>query len=153
MSEKEEYVTFRLPRELVDEMDKLIGKRGFRSRAEIAKEAIRIFLDHYKELIEQTERFEYFNYDEEKDLFRVHDRKLKIYAEMKPIELKNGEGALYCLNCQSTTCDHIKFAVTQEKVKKLFAKKGWSLPEPQEVEEWWGCPDLNRGPESPSLGA
>ena len=20
-------------------------------------------------------------------------------------------------------------------------------------QEWWGCPDLNRGPESPSLGA
>jgi len=38
------YIDVSLPRELVDEMDKLVGQYGFRSRAEIAKEAIRQLL-------------------------------------------------------------------------------------------------------------
>ncbi|NLB77216.1 MAG: ribbon-helix-helix protein, CopG family [Crenarchaeota archaeon] len=37
----------RLPAELALEMDKLIGTRGFRSRAEVAKTAIREFLEKY----------------------------------------------------------------------------------------------------------
>jgi len=40
----ENYVTVRLPKDLADEMDKLIGTHGYRTRAEIAKEAIRKFL-------------------------------------------------------------------------------------------------------------
>lgn len=38
------YVDVSLPKDLVDEMDKLVGQYGFRSRAEIAKEAIRQLL-------------------------------------------------------------------------------------------------------------
>lgn len=38
------YVDVSLPKELIEEMDKLIGQYGFRSRAEIAKEAIRQLL-------------------------------------------------------------------------------------------------------------
>jgi len=37
------HVTIKIPKELVEEMDKLLGKHGFRSRGEIAKEAIRQF--------------------------------------------------------------------------------------------------------------
>ncbi len=39
------YAILKIPRELADEMDRWIGTRGYRSRAEIAKEAIRQFLD------------------------------------------------------------------------------------------------------------
>lgn len=41
------YVTIKLPNEIVKEVDKLIGKHGFRSRGEIVKEAVRRLLDHY----------------------------------------------------------------------------------------------------------
>lgn len=46
-----EYVTIRLPKELMDEIDNLMrnGKLGFKSRAEVAKEAIRRLLQEYKE--------------------------------------------------------------------------------------------------------
>jgi len=44
-----EYITVKLPKELVDQMDKLVGKFGFTSRAEIAKEAIRKLLKEYRE--------------------------------------------------------------------------------------------------------
>jgi metal-responsive CopG/Arc/MetJ family transcriptional regulator len=37
----------RLPDELAAEMDRMIGKHGYRSRAEVAKTAIREFLAKY----------------------------------------------------------------------------------------------------------
>ena len=42
-----DHVTVKLPKELVEEMDRLIGKHGFRSRGEITKEAVRDFLRKY----------------------------------------------------------------------------------------------------------
>jgi len=58
MSEKKEdnYVTVRIPKELSEEVDKLIGIKGFRSKAEIVKEALRDLLDHYKEDIREKKR-------------------------------------------------------------------------------------------------
>lgn len=44
---EEEYTTVRIPKELSDEIDNLIGKYGFRSRSEVVKEAIRRLLEHY----------------------------------------------------------------------------------------------------------
>jgi len=41
------YVTLKIPQQLADEIDALIGKHGFTSRAEIAKEAIRRLLEQY----------------------------------------------------------------------------------------------------------
>ena len=42
-----DYATIRIPKQLADEMDALIGNYGFTSRAEIAKEAIRRLLQEY----------------------------------------------------------------------------------------------------------
>lgn len=39
-----EYVTVRLPKSLVDEVDALVGRHGFTSRAEVVKEAVRSWL-------------------------------------------------------------------------------------------------------------
>lgn len=38
------YVQIKLPKNLIDEMDKLVGELGYTSRAEIAKDAIRRLL-------------------------------------------------------------------------------------------------------------
>jgi len=43
-----EYVTISIPKELADEVDKLVGKHGFSSRAEIVKAAIRKLLSEEK---------------------------------------------------------------------------------------------------------
>ena len=40
-----EYVTIKLPRILVDEIDKILDKKGFKSRAEFIKEAVRLRLE------------------------------------------------------------------------------------------------------------
>jgi Arc/MetJ-type ribon-helix-helix transcriptional regulator len=42
---KDEYTTVRLPKELMDEVKKLVGIRGFRSSSEVVKQALREYLD------------------------------------------------------------------------------------------------------------
>lgn len=43
------YANVKIPNELVKEVDALIGTRGFRSRAEIVKQALRNLLQAYQE--------------------------------------------------------------------------------------------------------
>jgi len=50
-NKKSDHVTIKLPIELVEEIDALQGKFGFRSRGEIVKEAVRRLLDHYRKII------------------------------------------------------------------------------------------------------
>jgi metal-responsive CopG/Arc/MetJ family transcriptional regulator len=52
---KANYVTVKIPKELIMEMDRLIGSHGFRSRAEIAKAAIRQLLRNYVKENEKKE--------------------------------------------------------------------------------------------------
>jgi Arc/MetJ-type ribon-helix-helix transcriptional regulator len=42
---KDGYTTIRLPKELMDEVKKLVGVRGFRSSSEVVKQALREYLD------------------------------------------------------------------------------------------------------------
>jgi len=41
------YVTIKLPKHLVDEIDNFVGRHGFVSRTEVVKEAIRRLLQEY----------------------------------------------------------------------------------------------------------
>ena len=54
-TKQSDHVTIKIPIELTKEMDKLKGIMGFRSRGEIAKEAIRQLLSHYKETLTTPE--------------------------------------------------------------------------------------------------
>ncbi len=42
-----EYVTIKLPKNLVDEIDSFVGKYGFVSRTEVVKEAVRRLFREY----------------------------------------------------------------------------------------------------------
>jgi len=46
-SKRAEYVGINIPKDLIDEVDKLLGKFGYRSRPEIVKDAIRRLLAQY----------------------------------------------------------------------------------------------------------
>jgi len=46
------YVTIKLPRNLVDEIDNFVGKHGFVSRTEVVKEALRSLFREYTVLKE-----------------------------------------------------------------------------------------------------
>lgn len=60
---KDDHVTLKIPQELITEIDKLVGTRGYRSRAEIAKQAIREYIDKQKITQPNQPRFEHYNID------------------------------------------------------------------------------------------
>lgn len=45
---KVKYTLLKLPKDLVDEVDKIVGKHGYRSRTEFVKDAIRSLLREYE---------------------------------------------------------------------------------------------------------
>jgi len=44
---EEEYSTVKVPKDLIDEIDKMMDKLGYRSRSEFVKDAIRSLLRQY----------------------------------------------------------------------------------------------------------
>jgi len=119
-----DHVTVKIPQELVAEMDKLIGKHGFRSRGEIAKEAIRELLAEYEKL-----PFEMLNHDGQG--VKVLDRQLGRVADIQ----FNPKG-IYCPVCDAHFCGHIRFALNQSDVQKIVKQKqkeGWKIDLPDET--------------------
>jgi len=51
------YVTIKLPRNLVDEIDEFVGKYGFVSRTEVVKEALRRLFQQYQ-LVKEARKSE-----------------------------------------------------------------------------------------------
>ena len=117
------YTTIKLPNDIVVEMDQLIGKHGFKSRAEIIKDALRELLTRYKN--SEMPRFEHFNINQSGA--RITDRKLHMIADIyfKP------EG-IFCDLDKNDNCEHIDFALTVPKIQDIIRKKtkeGWKLPD------------------------
>jgi len=120
-----DYTTIKLPNDLVTTMDKLIGKHGFKSRAEIVKEALRDLLNRYKTPEMELPRFDHFNMGV--NGVRITDRQLHRIADVhfKP-------DGIYCELDESDTCKHIEFALTVPEIKEIIRnkrKEGWKLPE------------------------
>lgn len=117
-----EYTTLKIPNDLINQMDALLGKHGFKSRGEIVKEALRELLDHY-----EKEEFKIMNHGP---------------AEVKVRDLRTGwtaditftQKGLYCPICDASNCEHIRFALNQSDVQEAVRKKrkedGWGkLPD------------------------
>lgn len=132
-----DHITIKLPKELVNEMDRLIGALGFRSRGEIAKEAIRQLLSHYKESLAQPQPppLEHFNISE--NGVRILDRNLANgYSRGRIIDVYFKPEGVWCEHCGTDNCRHIQFALTIPKIREIVWKKreeGWNLPKPPEL--------------------
>jgi Arc/MetJ-type ribon-helix-helix transcriptional regulator len=117
-----EYTTIKLPNDLVTSMDKLIGTYGFKSRAEIVKEALRELLTKYKPPLP---RYDHFNMGVHG--VRITDRQLHRIADIR----FSPEG-IYCELDESENCGHIEFALTVSEIKEIIRnkrKEGWKLPD------------------------
>ena len=129
-SKPSDHVTVKIPKELTDEMDKLIGALGFRSRGEIAKEAIRQLLNHYKESLASPElpKIEHFNISE--NGVRILDRTLANgVSRGRIIDVYFKPDKAWCEYCEATNCQHVKFALSIPEVQKILHKKGWKIRE------------------------
>jgi len=113
---RKKHVTVKIPIDLIEEVDKLIGKHGFRSRGEIAKEAIRrIIKDYEHTILMPLPRLELVTVDEKgacmhaKILDRTLQRVVDVNINPKP----------WCSFCQAGKCEHIDFALSRrEKAKE-----------------------------------
>jgi len=115
---KTDHVTIKIPRELIEEMDKLKGKYGFRSRGEMAKEAIRYLLDKYASESELA----HYNLNEEGVL--VLDRTLQPDRIVRVYFRPEGP---WCEHCESMSCRHVEFALDIPKVQEILREKGWKM--------------------------
>ena len=72
-------------------------------------------------LINHTQfRFEHFNTFE--NYATIKDKKFpNSLFDIYPKE----EGTLWCENCDSTECDHVKYALTVPEIIEPLRKKGW----------------------------
>ena len=121
----ETHVTVKIPKDLIEEMDKLVGKHGFRSRGEIAKEAVRQLISSYEKKETILPRFEKINADE--NGVKIWDNKLRKSADVyfKPSGFR-------CILDESSSCEHVYFALTLPEVREIVRskrKEGWKLPD------------------------
>ncbi len=126
----DEYTTVRLPKEIMDEIDQIIrrGTRGYKSRAEFIKEAIRKRFDELN-TAQPTPRLpalEHFNVNEEG--VRILDRTLSSKTSTgRIIDVYFKPDNVWCDYCQSKSCRHIEFALELPAVQEILNKKGWTL--------------------------
>lgn len=126
----DDYTTVRLPKELMDEIDQIIkrGVRGYKSRSEFIKEAIR---KRFEELqaAQPTLKLpplEHFNVDEEG--VRILDRTLATKTSSgRIIDVYFKPDSAWCDYCQSDSCRHVKFALELPAVQEILDKKGWKI--------------------------
>jgi Arc/MetJ-type ribon-helix-helix transcriptional regulator len=123
------HVTVKLPKELVEEMDKLQGKHGFRGRGEIAKQAIRELLAKYEiELKPELENYpRMIRINASDQGATMWDNKIR--REVNVIFTKTG---IKCSIDDSDDCDHVAFALKEHDVRtaiKKRRKEGWKLPD------------------------
>lgn len=127
MSEEEDnYTTIRIPKELDAEIKQLIGKKGFRSKAEIVKQALRNLLDHYHEMeMRVLPRFEQINCDDKG--VKILDRQISRVADIhfRP-------DGVWCEVDEKDSCQHIDYALSLPDVQRIIKKhikEGWKLPD------------------------
>jgi Arc/MetJ-type ribon-helix-helix transcriptional regulator len=128
-STSDEYVTVRLPKELMDEVDEMIrkGVRGYKSRAEFIKEAIR---KRTEELAAKTTAempvLEHFNVSEQG--VRILDRSLQSKSSKgRIIDVYFKPDNAWCDYCESSNCNHVRFALNLAEVQETLNKKGWKI--------------------------
>jgi Arc/MetJ-type ribon-helix-helix transcriptional regulator len=118
----------KIPKELVQEMDKLIGKHGFRSRGEITKEALRRFMEHYKNIVELPV-LEHFNLNEQgvmildRSIDPPKGKLVEVYFKPMPDDTLK----IFCEYDETDKCRHVDFALDLPEVQEIIRKKGWKI--------------------------
>jgi hypothetical protein len=127
----DEYTTVRLPKEIMDEIDQIIkrGIRGYKSRSEFIKEAIRKRFEELnipQPMPKLVPPLEHFNVSEEG--VRILDRTLPSKTSTgRIIDVYFKPDTVWCDYCQSSNCQHTKFALDLPAVQEILNKKGWTI--------------------------
>lgn len=116
-----DYTKLSVKKELMDKIQKFIEdypELGYRSLAEFVEDAARRRAEELR-VFELTPRFEHFNtYG---DHATIRDNKLGLYIDLYPQE----NGTILCKHCETTDCEHVKFALTVAEIIEPLEKHGW----------------------------
>lgn len=129
-SRKSEHASIRVPESLTEQMDKYIGYHGFTSRAEVAKQAIREYIERNplsKTSERSNERLDRVNTDSSG--IKIFDRKL---TGNRLVHVSFTPNGVICDYHNSSTCEHVEYALEQPDVKEIIRerrKEGWKLPD------------------------
>ncbi len=129
MTKKPEYKAISIKEEFALTIEDFIHEHpelGYRSIAQFLEDASRRRLELLKSEHKELPRFEQVNTDE--NGVKVLDRQLKRVADVqiKPSGAK-------CILDDSSSCEHVRFALSLPEVQDLIRKKGWKLPERGEL--------------------
>ena len=120
------YLTIRIPKGLVADIDKLIDTHGFTSRAEIIKEASRQLIEKYA----KEDQYTMLNHDSRG--VKVRDNILRGVADVQFTPK-----GIYCALCDASKCAHVRFALNQKDVLEIVRKKqkeGWKIELPDDLQ-------------------
>jgi len=123
--EKKPYLTVNLPREWGPYLEEALLNPEIRKKLEIGEFTmtssglgnwvIREFLIH-------NTSFHYQHFNTYDDHATIIDNKIRRMIDIYP---KEEIKELWCEYCDSTNCEHVKFARTVPKIMEPLEKKGW----------------------------
>jgi len=122
-------ISMRVPLSLVEIMDKYVGHRGFTSRAEVLKQAVREFENNNPHPTTQDnnkEKLDHINID--RTGVKIFDRQL---IGNRLVHVSITPQGITCDYCETNNCEHTKYALTLPDVQKMITQKkkdGWNLP-------------------------
>ena len=117
--ERVEYRLLKIPKDLAEEVDKVLGTYGYRSRTEFVKDAIRRLLKEYEPSLPPLK---HFNLNEDGVL--ILDRTLDP-PRGRIIQVFFKPDGPECELCETKRCRHIEFALTIPEVQEILREKGW----------------------------
>jgi hypothetical protein len=98
---------------------------GYKSRAELVKEAIRDKLKTISQIPEQPP-LEHFNISE--NGVRILDRRLgNKTTRGRIVDVYFGPDKVWCEHCEASNCQHVKFALSIPEVQEIIQKKDWTI--------------------------
>ena len=128
---KSPHVTVKIPVDLTNEIDNVIGQHGFKSRGEFVKQAIRALLEHYgvTQAIKLS-RFDRINGDATGAT--IYDREGK---DTKAFHISVKPTGIMCDRDETNDCEHVKYALGLRDVQEMIKKRrreGWKIDLPDE---------------------
>ena len=121
-----------LQRELVNKIEEYIKahpETGYKSIADFVTDVLREKCFELKilTLTPELPPLEHFNLDEQG--VRVLDRTLRNgTVRGRIIDVYFKPDSAWCEYCESTRCQHVKFALDLPEVQKILHTKGWKIP-------------------------
>ena len=120
---KSDWRAVQLPKELVDEVEKIIDtskikKRGITSISQFISRLIDEELEHQRFIHENT-------YE---DKVRIRDDKIGKLGDIVTIFLKEELKKGFCDYCESENCVHVKYMWELEDVVEILKKRGFQSP-------------------------